>query len=94
MQFSDQSFVPVSTPKPVEIPQVQFLDKLFTHVVVSGADGQTAQITVEIPQMQFLDEVHMPVVLHDSALVQICRKLWSSTVAVSDEVGMPVVVQR
>ena len=27
---------------PVEIPQVPFLDKLFMHVVVSGADGQTA----------------------------------------------------
>ena len=24
---------------PVEIPQVPFLDKLFMHVVVSGADG-------------------------------------------------------
>ena len=30
---------------PVEIPQVPFLDKLFMHVVVSGADGQTAQNT-------------------------------------------------
>ena len=27
---------------PVEIPQVPFLDKLFMHVVVSGADVQTA----------------------------------------------------
>ena len=30
---------------PVEIPQVPFLDKLFMHVVVSGADVQTAQNT-------------------------------------------------
>ena len=30
---------------PVEIPQVPFMDKLFMHVVVSGADGQTAQNT-------------------------------------------------
>ena len=27
---------------PVEFPQVPFLDKLFMHVVVSGADVQTA----------------------------------------------------
>ena len=33
-----------SSVEPVEIPQVQFLDKLFMPVVVmSGADGQTAQ---------------------------------------------------
>ena len=32
---------------PVESPQVQFLDQLFMPVVVSGADGQTAQKTVE-----------------------------------------------
>ena len=30
---------------PVEIPQVPFLDKLFMPVVVSGANGQTAQNT-------------------------------------------------
>ena len=34
-----------SAEPPVEIPQVPFLDKLFMHVVVSGADGQTAQNT-------------------------------------------------
>ena len=39
--------VPMSRQRrtPVEIPQVPFLDKLFMHVVVSGADGQTAQNT-------------------------------------------------
>ena len=49
---------------------------------------------VETPQVQFLDKFDMPVVLHDSALVQMSKKLWSSTVAFFDEVGMPVVVQR
>ena len=36
---------PDSAEPPVEIPQVPFLDKLFMHVVVSGADVQTAQNT-------------------------------------------------
>ena len=63
VQFSDQSFMLVLTPTPVEIPQVQFLDKLFMPVVVSGADGQTAQITVEIPQVPFLDKLFMHVVV-------------------------------
>ena len=47
----------------VEIPQVPFLDKLFMHVVVSGADGQTAQNPVEIPQVPFLDKLFMHVVV-------------------------------
>ena len=72
--------------KPLEIPQVQFLDKV--HMPFC------AENQLENPQVQFLDMFDMPVVLHDSALVQICRKLWSSTVAVFDEVGVPVVVQR
>ena len=39
------------------------------------------RIPVEIPQVQFLDKFGIAVVLNESALVQMCRKLWSSTVA-------------
>ena len=48
---------------PVEIPQVPFLDKLFMHVVVSGADGQTAQNTRGDSTVPFLDKLFMPVVV-------------------------------
>ena len=41
--------------KPVDFPQVQFLDKLFMRVVVSGADGLTAQKTVDFLQLLFID---------------------------------------
>ena len=47
--------MPVEVPTPVEIPQVQFLDKLFMPVEVPTP--------VELPQVQFLDKVHMPVVV-------------------------------
>ena len=57
VQFSPSSV------EPVEIPQVQFLDKFFMPVVVmSGADGQTVLKTVKIPQVRFLDKLFMPVV--------------------------------
>ena len=64
MQFLACSVMPGVGPTPVEIPQVQFLDKLSMPVVVaSGANGQTAQKTVEIPQLQFLDKGNMSVVV-------------------------------
>ena len=51
----------------MDIPQVQFLVKVYMPVVVaSGADGQTMQKTLEMPQMQFLVKVVvMPVWWHD-----------------------------
>ena len=36
---------------------VQFLGEVYMPVVVSGANGQTAQKTVQIPQVQFSDKV-------------------------------------
>ena len=44
--------------KTLEIPQVQFLFKVYSPVAVvaSAAYGQTAQKTVEIPQLPFLDK--------------------------------------
>ena len=61
--YPEVDFVFSVVATPVELPQVQFLDKVYMPVVVSGADGQTAQKTVEIPQVPFLDKVYMPVVL-------------------------------
>ena len=66
MQFSVQ-FVPVVTPTLVEIPQVQFLDKVYMSIVVSGAVGQIVQKTVEYPQLQFLNKVFIPVVVVSGA---------------------------
>ena len=69
MQFPDKVSMPVLwrlvmmarlRRKPVETPQVPFLDKLFMPVVVSGADGQTVQITVEFPQMLKPDVAESP----------------------------------
>ena len=51
VQFSDQSLMPVSTPKPVEIPQVQFLVAFLPVLTLEP---------VEIPQVQFLDQLFMP----------------------------------
>ena len=47
--FPQLQFLTVVVAMPVEIPQAQFLDKVYMSIVVSGADRQTAQKTVECP---------------------------------------------
>ena len=44
---------------------MQFLDKLFMPVVVSGADGQTAQKTVHFLQLLFI--ACRPVMVHNAS---------------------------
>ena len=51
-------------------------------VLEQGLHALQRRKPVEIPQVQFLDKFGIPVVLYDSALVQMYRRLWSSTVAV------------
>ena len=72
--FPQLQFLTVVVAMPVEIPQAQFLDKVYMSIVVSGADGQTAQKTVEYPQLQFLDKVFIPVVVVSGADGQTVQK--------------------
>ena len=60
--FPQLQFLTEVVATPVEIPQAQFLDKVYMSIVVSGADGQTVHKTVEFSQVQFFDKVDMPVV--------------------------------
>ena len=90
--------------KPVEIPQVQFLDKVYmpVAVVASGAVCQTAQKTVEVPQLPFFASRRPPghgaeadshgLAYRDSA-VAVCFLAVDAPV-VQVWLDMPVVVQR
>ena len=71
---------------PVEIPQVPFLDKLFMPVVVSGADGQTAQNTRGDSQVPFLDKLFMPVVVSGADVQTALNTRGDSTGAVLGQV--------
>ena len=104
--------VPHGTNRPTfqkidEVPQMQFLDKLITSVVIQrlvpGRDStdncefpQLLEVPVEIPQVQFLDKFDT-IVIH--ALDKVvdgprCAVQWGSAGALHRRLYVPVIMQR